>query len=61
MNGYDIQAALEIVNRLESIQRRAKNFGNSREDLLDEIAFMAEDYSKLAERIERSMEEDYRG
>ena len=61
MVGYDIQAALEIVERLESIKRRAEMFGKSKEDLLLDIEFMAQDYSELVERIERSMEESYRG
>ena len=61
MNGYDIRAALEIVERLESIQRRAKMFGKNKEDLLLEIEFMAQDYLNLVGRLERNMEEYYHG
>jgi hypothetical protein len=61
MTCYDIQSALEIIERLQSIKRRAEMFGKSKEDLLLEIEFMTQDYSNLVSRIERSMEEAYHG
>ena len=58
MNGFDVQAALEVANTLRSMQRRANNFAHDRERLLLEIGFMAENYEKLAERIEDMMEQE---
>jgi len=59
MNGYDIQAALEVAKRLAGIARRADMFGQDRQRVLEEILFMAEDYSKLADRIEAAMEQEF--
>lgn len=55
MNGFDIQSALEVANNLRSMQRRAHTFGHDRERLLLEIGFMAENFEKLASRIEDQM------
>jgi hypothetical protein len=59
MNGYDIQAALEVAKRLAGIARRADTFGQDRQRVLEEILFMAEDYAKLADRIEAVMEQEF--
>jgi hypothetical protein len=59
MNGYDIQAALEVAKRLAGIARRADTFGQDRQRVLEEILFMAEDYAKLADRIEAAMEQEF--
>ncbi len=58
MNGYDIQAALEVAKRLAGIARRADMFNQDRNRVLEEILFMAEDYAKLAARIEAQMEKE---
>jgi hypothetical protein len=58
MNGFDIQSALEVANTLRSMQRRAHNFAHDRDRILTEIGYMAENYEKLAERIEKLMEEE---
>ena len=58
MNGYDYQAAFEVAKRLASIARRADSFGHDRGRVLEEILFMAEDYAKLAARIEAQMERE---
>jgi hypothetical protein len=59
MNGYDIQSALEVAKRLAGIARRADMFGQDRQRVLEEILFMAEDYAKLADRIEAAMEQEF--
>ena len=56
MNGFDFQAATEVAVRLAGVARRACLFGHDRERILEEILFMAEDYAKLAARIEAEME-----
>ena len=58
MNGYDVQSALEIAKRLTGIARRADMFNQDRARILEEILFMAEDYAKLAARIEADMVEE---
>lgn len=55
MNGFDIQSALEVATQLRSMQRRANTFGHNRERVLEEISFMAENFEKLASRIEDQM------
>jgi len=55
MNGFDIQSALEVANTLRSMQRRAHNFAHDRDRILTEIGYMAENYEKLADRIEAQM------
>lgn len=58
MNGFDFQAASEVAIRLAGVARRANLFGHDRERILEEILFMAEDYAKLAARIEAQMEKE---
>ncbi|MDB4345073.1 hypothetical protein OAA24_00435 [bacterium] len=41
-----------IAERLRSLSRRADNFGKSRQELLEEIIMIAEDYEDRAERLE---------
>jgi hypothetical protein len=58
MNGFDIQAALEIANKFRGIAHRADTFGHDRARILEELIFAAENYESLAERIEASMLEE---
>ena len=55
MNGFDIQSALEVANTLRSMQRRAHDFAHDRDRILTEIGYMAENFEKLADRIEAQM------
>ena len=43
---------ITIAERLRSLSRRADNFGKSRQELLEEIIMIAEDYEGRAERLE---------
>jgi hypothetical protein len=45
----------EFAKRLRSLARRADNFGKSRQDILEELIMIAEDYEDQAERIEMQM------
>jgi hypothetical protein len=45
-----------IAERLRSLSRRADNFGKTREELIEEILMIAEDYEARAERLEKQME-----
>ena len=47
-----------IAERLRSLSRRADNFGKTREELIEEIIMIAEDYEARAERLEKQMETD---
>jgi hypothetical protein len=58
MNGFDIQAALEIANKFRGIARRADTFGHDRERILEEIIFMAENFELLALHIGDEMERE---
>lgn len=58
MNGFDIQSANEVANRLRAITRRAKTFNHDRQRILEEIIFMAENFELLALRIGDEMERE---
>ncbi len=55
MNGFDIQAALEVAKKFRGIARRADTFGHDRDLLIEELIFAAENYESLAQRIESEM------
>ena len=48
-----------IAERLRSLSRRADNFGKPREELIEEIIMIAEDYEDRVERLEREYELEY--
>ena len=48
-----------IAERMRSLSRRANNFGKTREELLEEIIMIAEDYEDRVERLEREYELEY--
>ena len=55
MNGFDIQAALEVAKKFRGIARRAETFGHDRDRLIEELIYQAENYEFLAQRIENEM------
>ena len=59
IKGHDvfIQSAQEVANKLRSIQRRAINYGKSRDELLSDIGLYIEDMEALANRIDAKMEQ----
>lgn len=58
MNGFDVQSAMQVSKMCQSLVRRAEMFGKSREEILEELLHVAMDYAKLAERIEKQMEQE---
>ena len=57
----DILMYLELAKRLESIVRRADTFGpKTREEILEEISWVAADLRDAAEQIDREMDAIYR-
>jgi hypothetical protein len=56
----DILMYLELAKRLESIVRRADTFGpKTREEILEEIRYVAADLRDAADQIDREMDERY--
>jgi hypothetical protein len=56
----DILMYLELAKRLESIVRRADTFGpKTREEILDEIRYVAADLRDAADQLDREMDERY--
>ncbi len=51
----DIQSATQVAETMRRLVRRSANFGKSREDILDELLMIAEDYDNLADRIDNQM------
>lgn len=51
----DIQDAHEFAKGLRGIARRADTFGHDRQRILEELIFAAENYEKVAERMEMDM------
>jgi len=54
-----IQDAETVKQRLESLIRRSKNYGKSREDILMELQFLVEDAQKSINEIDRRMAREY--
>ena len=54
-----IQDAETVKNRLESLIRRSKNYGKSREDILMELQFLVEDAQTSIDEMDRRMAREY--
>lgn len=54
-----IQDAETVKNRLESLIRRSKNYGKSREDILMELQFLVEDAQTSIDEMDRRMAKEY--
>lgn len=48
-----------IAERLRSLSRRAHNFGKTRDELVEEILMIAEDYENRVARLESEYEFEY--
>jgi hypothetical protein len=55
----DVQTAEEFAKSLRSIVRRSYTFGKTRENILEELTAMAENYERVAARIDREISEAY--
>ena len=58
MNGFDVGSALEVAGKFASLARRATTYGYSKERIIEELAYLAENYVQVAERIEAQMEKE---
>lgn len=58
MNGFDVQSATEVAKLLEGIARRARNFGYSMEDILDELESKSQNYYDVADRIDQRIQKE---
>lgn len=54
-----IQDAEAVKQRLESLIRRSKNYGKSREDILMELQFLVEDAQTSIDEMDRRMAREY--
>jgi hypothetical protein len=48
----DIQAYIELAKRVESIARRVDTFAHSREDVLEELGWLAKDLRKAVDQAD---------
>lgn len=56
----NVNDAIALANRLRSLVRRANTFGpKSREEILQEICFVADDLELYADKLEEQMYADY--
>lgn len=51
----DLHSALEIARSMRSLARRADTFGYDRQAVLEAIVAIAENYEKVALRVEQEM------
>ena len=58
MNGFDVGSALEVAGQFASLARRAKTFGYSKERILEELEYLADNYIQVAARIELQMKKE---
>lgn len=57
INGFDVQSANEVARKFRGLARRADRFGYSKEELVEQLVYFAENYEELADRIDKMMEE----
>jgi len=56
MNGFDVQSATLVSKTFAGLIRRAETYGHSREEIFDELLYLAMHYDKLAKQIENEMQ-----
>jgi hypothetical protein len=55
----NVQSAIDMAVRLEGLIRRARTFGKSRDEVLEEILFVVEDLRNYADRLDAELYADY--
>ena len=55
MNGFDVQSATEVSLQFSNLARRAKRFGYSLDEILDELQYLSKNYENVANRIDAMM------
>lgn len=54
----DLNVLTEYAKRIESLIRRTETFGKTKDDILDELLYIAEDLHSQARRFEQVSETD---
>lgn len=54
----DVQTALEVAGSYTKLARRAKTFGYSKERIIEELEYLADNYTRVAVHIEQQMEKE---
>ena len=55
----NINEYLDIAKRIESLVRRSDTFGKDKDDILEELLFIADDLRSQANRMDEQFEKDY--
>lgn len=53
-----VNEAVALAERIESLIRRSATYNKSKERILEEMLFMAEDLRAYADRLDAAMEKD---
>jgi len=56
----NVNEAVALASRIESLIRRTETFGKSKNDVLDELLYMANDLRDYADRIDVAMYNELR-
>ena len=56
----NVNEAVALAGRIESLIRRTETFGKSKNDVLDELLYMANDLRDYADRIDVAMYNELR-
>jgi hypothetical protein len=54
----NVNEALALAERIESLIRRSATYNKSKERILEEMRFMAEDLRDYADRLDSAMEKE---
>lgn len=55
----NINEYIDVANRIESLIRRSEMFGKNKDDILQELLFIAVDLRTQANRIDQELEKQY--
>jgi hypothetical protein len=55
----NINEYLDIAKRIESLVRRSDTFGKDKEDILEELLFIANDLRSQANRMDEQFEKEF--
>jgi hypothetical protein len=55
----NINEYIDVANRIESLIRRSEMFGKNKDDILQELLFIAVDLRTQANRIDEHFEKQY--
>ena len=55
----NINEYLDIAKRIESLVRRSDTFGKDKDDILEELLFIADDLRSQANRMDEQFEKEF--